>query len=79
MKKNKQILTGVILTTFVLLILANLLHGLWRIIAWIAMVFSLAVFAVLWSRLWRCPKCGKHLGRMLDDSKVCPHCGEPIE
>ena len=56
MKKNKQILTGVILTTFVLLILANLLHGLWRIIAWIAMVFSLSVFAVLWSRLWRCPR-----------------------
>ena len=79
MQKNKQILTSVIVVTFVLLILANLLHGVLRIVAWVAMLFSLAVFAVLWSRLWRCPKCGKHLGRLADGEKVCPHCGEPLE
>ena len=27
----------------------------------------------------RCPKCGKHLGRLGDGEKVCPHCGEPLE
>ena len=68
-----------IVITFALLILANFLHGLWRMIAWIAMIVSLALFALLWSRLWRCPKCGKHLGRLGDGQKVCPHCGEPLE
>ncbi len=79
MKQKKNTLTAVIVVTFVLLILANLLHGIWRLIAWGAMIFSLAVFAVLWSRLWRCPQCGKHLGRMADGSDHCPHCGAKLE
>ena len=79
MKQKKNTLTAVIVVTFVLLILANLLHGLWRIVAWCAMIFSLAVFAVLWSQIWRCPHCGKHLGRMADGSDRCPHCGEKLE
>ena len=79
MKQKKKMLTVLIVITFVLLILANLLHGLWRIIAWGAMIFSLAMFAVLWAQIWRCPHCGKHLGRMAESSDRCPHCGEKLE
>ncbi len=79
MQKRKQILTVMIVITFALLLLANFLHGLWRTIAWVAMIVSLLLFALFWSSLWRCPKCGKHLGRLGDGAKVCPHCGEPLE
>ena len=46
MQKRKQILTVMIVITFVLLLLANFLHGIWRTIAWIAMIVSLLLFAL---------------------------------
>ena len=79
MKRNKTILMSMIVLTFVLLILANFLHGVGRMVAYILMIVSLGMFVLLWSRLWRCPHCGKHLGRIGDGAKVCPHCGEPLE
>ena len=80
MKQRKIVLTVMILITVVLLLLANLLHGhLARLIAWILMIASLAMFVLVWAKLWRCPKCGGHLGRMGDGSDRCPHCGEKLE
>ena len=79
MKQRKTVLTVMILITVVLLILANLLHGLARLIAWILMIASLAMFVLVWAKLWRCPKCGGHLGRMGDGPDRCPHCGEKLK
>lgn len=79
MKKNKTILITMVVLTFVMLILANLLHRLGRLVAYILMIVSLGMFVPLWSRLWRCPHCGKHLGRMGGGSNVCPQCGEKLE
>ena len=79
MKQKKTILMAMIVLTFALLILANLLHGLGRLVAYILMLASLVMFILVWAKLWRCPHCGKHLGRMADWSGVCPHCGEKLE
>ena len=34
-------------------------------------------YAVAYAALWRCPFCGRHLGR--SDGESCPHCGKALE
>ena len=36
-----------------------------------------AGYAVTYAALWRCPFCGRHLGR--SDGESCPHCGKALE
>ena len=79
LKQKKTVLTVMMAISFVLLLLANLLHGLGRTVAWILLIASLAMFVLVWAKLWRCPHCGQHLGRMADGAKTCPHCGKSIE
>ena len=43
---------------------------------WPTLAFAVALIGVnlAW---WRCPHCGRHLGR--DDSKYCPGCGRRLD
>lgn len=34
-------------------------------------------YAVAYAALWRCPFCGRHLGR--SDGESCPHCGKALD
>ena len=36
-----------------------------------------AGYAVAYAALWRCPFCGRHLGR--SDGETCPHCGKALD
>ena len=78
MKQKKTTLTAMIAAAFILLILANIFHGVLRIVFYGLSIFALAMFAVLWSRAWRCPNCGKHLGRLSDVGDTCPHCKQKL-
>lgn len=42
----------------------------------IAVVFA-AALVILSLKFWRCPSCGRWLGR--DVPQYCPHCGKPLE
>ena len=79
MKQKKTVLTVMMAISFALLLLANFLHGLGRTVAWILLIVSLGMFVLVWAKIWRCPYCGKHLGRMADGATHCPSCGMPIE
>lgn len=78
MKQKKTVLTVMMAISFALLLLANFLRGLGRTVAWILLIVSLGMFVLVWAKIWRCPHCGQHLGRMADGSNKCPHCGMPI-
>lgn len=36
-----------------------------------------AGYAIAYAALWRCPCCGRHLGR--GDGETCPHCGKALD
>lgn len=42
---------------------------------------ALAVIAdlILFGVLWRCPHCGRHLGRRIDGSAYCKYCGKKLD
>lgn len=49
----------------------------------VSLFCGLAIAAVIWVgilniALWRCPHCGKNLGRM-EKQKYCPHCGKELK
>ena len=48
--------------------------SIWILLLGMAMVFGAAV---LWKRWWRCPSCGRFLGRT--KGQYCPHCGKEID
>ena len=63
---------------FALVILAPLMR-FWVIAAYCAGV-CYAVFLYLLFKFWRCPFCGKMLGRMvIGDVMQCPHCKKEIK
>ena len=41
-------------------------------------VLTMFVFAILNKACWKCPACGKHLGRF-GYPRSCPHCGEDLK
>lgn len=50
---------------------------------WSGWIFFLSLITavaamLLYALEWRCPKCGKHLGRMAA-LKYCPHCGNSLD
>ena len=50
--------------------------------SWIGLAIGallLLAACVLLNRYWRCPSCGKQLGRMRIGVFECPHCKEKIE
>ena len=41
---------------------------------------ALLIVAAIFQRMfWKCPFCGKFLGRLDDKGKYCRHCGKEIE
>ncbi len=46
---------------------------------WSALVVTILIGAAvtIWLLFWRCPDCGKNLGR-IDNKKHCPHCGAKL-
>lgn len=47
--------------------------GLFILVLYLISTFTLGYF---W---WRCPNCKKHLGRYIDSSTHCKHCGKKLD
>ena len=80
--KNKKILQFAITSIYVITAFVFLFFYFFHLnffqlnrIVIIPIVIFLLLFAIIVSRLnWRCPSCGKYLGKKILISK-CPHCG----
>ena len=48
-----------------------------RMAGLIICVGSFLLGFLVWKIGWKCPHCGKHLGR-IGQSDLCPHCGKNI-
>ncbi len=64
--------------SYVLVILLFLIALIWRarLFYWLALglIVLLAVFSLIF---WRCPECGRSLGR--DRCEYCRHCGRKLD
>lgn len=79
MKQKQTTIIAMLAIAVVLLILANLFHGIVRFVFYGLAVFAAVMFVVLWAKIWRCPHCGQHLGRMSTTGDTCPHCKQKLE
>ena len=55
-----------------------ILGAVWSAWMYLVALFMLVTMLMLWGLEWRCPKCGKHLGR-ISKIKYCPHCSNALE
>lgn len=62
----------------VLVILFFVLGAVWSSWLYLAAMALLVAMLLLWGVEWRCPKCGRHLGR-ISKIKYCPHCSNALE
>lgn len=55
---------------------------IWKDLSWLVFLCGLALLACsayLDYHFWRCPYCGKYLGRrMVPAPSACPHCGKKL-
>ena len=43
------------------------------------LIAALVVYTILAIVWWRCPHCGRYLGRIPPFSSHCPHCGNELD
>lgn len=73
--KMVYILVNVLVIVFVFACFLGALLSGWLYFLALA---ALAAMLFLWIGKWRCPKCGKHLGRTRR-IYYCPHCSQALE
>lgn len=74
LKKVLRITYWLVGICLVLMVFGALIESITVALIGIAVSFA-AVFVSI--KYWRCPHCGKHLGR--DLGKYCLHCGKELE
>ena len=74
--KAKRLIYGLLAVAFLCMALAFIGDVLreWLLYGFMVLIVAFAVCLFLF---WRCPHCGKHLGRM-DNAEFCKHCGEKL-
>lgn len=43
-----------------------------------ASLLILGAGVLIWGIFWRCPSCGRHMGR-ISNGRFCPYCGHELE
>lgn len=79
LKKVLHIIWALAVGVILLILLAVLANGSIGVIAvclilMAVLAVALVAVSLIW---WRCPHCGRHLGR--DVPKFCPHCGHQLD
>lgn len=72
LKKTKKILSLLFALILVFLLLGLWINPLLYFVAIIPTVF----YVITYLKKWRCPRCGKVLGRGF--TTCCPYCGEDV-
>ena len=76
LKKAKKLIYGLVVAAFLSMALGFIWETLREWLLYGFMILMGTCFACL-LLFWRCPHCGRHLGRM-DNAKFCKHCGEKL-
>ena len=71
--KQKELVSAAVLIAGLLLMLIGG-ESIWVLLLGLAVALGAVV---LWKRWWRCPSCGRFLGRT--KGPYCPHCGKEID
>ena len=71
--KQKELVSAAVLIAGLLLMLIGG-ESIWVLLLGLAVALGAVV---LWKRGWRCPSCGRFLGRT--KGQYCPHCGKEID
>ena len=71
--KQKELVSAAVLIAGLLLMLIGG-ESIWVLLLGLAVALGAVV---LWTRWWRCPSCGRFLGRT--KGQYCPHCGKEID
>ena len=71
--KQKELVSAAVLIAGLLLMLICG-ESIWVLLLGLAVALGAVV---LWKRWWRCPSCGRFLGRT--KGQYCPHCGKEID
>ena len=71
--KQKELVSAAVLIAGSLLMLIGG-ESIWVLLLGLAVALGAVV---LWKRWWRCPSCGRFLGRT--KGQYCPHCGKEID
>ncbi|MCI9554422.1 hypothetical protein [uncultured Oscillibacter sp.] len=71
--KQKELVSAAVLIAGLLLMLIGG-ESIWVLLLGLAVALGAVV---LWKRWWRCPSCGRFLGRT--KGQYCPHCGKEID
>ncbi len=74
LRQKIRVIWGMAGLTFVLIFLIPLTKDLWLLLPAIGCAIAVIFLNQKW---WRCPKCGKWLGR--DRGEYCQHCGGKID
>ncbi len=59
-------------------IMSNDMNETVKNVFYIALLVYLVIYFILTIVLWRCPECGKYLGKVNFSIVKCPHCGSII-
>ena len=71
--KQKELVSAAVLIAGLLLMLIGG-ESIWVLLLGLAVALGAVV---VWKRWWRCPSCGRFLGRT--KGQYCPHCGKEID
>ena len=75
LRKKRRLLGGCIALLALLAVAVMLIGTVW---IKIVLVAALVGYVALFSALWRCPYCGRGLGRIDQHFTYCPHCGKEL-
>lgn len=74
LKKVKHLIWALAIACVVMIALLGITKSV--VFLWLMLAFAVAGIAVSLV-LWRCPYCGRHLGR--DVSQYCTYCGKKLD
>lgn len=74
LRKVKRLIYGLLIAAFTCAACAVMLEVEWLLYGFSVLIIAFFICVLL---LWRCPFCGKHLGRV-GNVKYCMHCGKEL-
>ena len=72
LKQKERVSAAVLIAGLLLMLIGG--ESIWVLLLGLAVALGAVV---LWKRWWRCPSCGRFLGRT--KGQYCPHCGKEID
>ncbi len=75
--RTVKTVNNILLVITIILLIVSMITA-WNALLYIALVFGIAdvIFQMIF---WKCPHCGKNLGRIGEKRRFCSNCGKEID